>query len=235
LQGSHAVIRGGKRLKETGVDFISYLFWGGLVLALSAGMLLALSNSMAKVQAIFKSAHLRKYLSTGASVLAGVIILSAGLAAGKAFLPYAPPPQRVADRVRPDQASGEGTPPFGRWDEKSLPAGAKQDFSAHMVGIGSWYGHKFEGRRTASGEIFRSQELTLASRVIPLGSYVEITNLDNGQRLTARVNDRGPFIPGRKFDVSLGVAQKLAFQREGLANLRVRVLKPPSEGISGVR
>jgi hypothetical protein len=121
----HGVIGGGKRLKETGVDFISYLFWGGLVLALSAGILLALSNSLAKVQTIFKSAGLRKYLSTGASMLAGVIILSAGLAAGKAFLPYAPPPQSVSDWVQPDQASGGGTPPFGRWDEESPSAFAQ--------------------------------------------------------------------------------------------------------------
>lgn len=119
------------------MDFISYLFWGGLVLALSAGMLLALCSLMAKVQAILKSARLRKNLSIGAFMLAGVIILSAGLAAAKAFLPYAPPPQRVSDRVQPDRASREGTPPFGRWDEESLPAGAKQDFSGQIVGRAS--------------------------------------------------------------------------------------------------
>lgn len=215
------------------MDSIGYLFWGGLVLALSAGMLLVASSLMAKVQALRKSARLRKNLSIRASMLAGVIILSAGLVAATAFLPYAPPPQRLPDRVQPDRASGEGTPPFGRWDEESLPDRAKQDFSGQMVGIASWYGSKFEGRRTASGEVFRSRKLTLASRVIPLGSRVEITNLDNGQRLTARVNDRGPYIPGRQFDVSRGVAQKLVFQRQGLANLRVKVLTPPSDGISG--
>ncbi len=115
------------------MDFIGYLFWGGLVLALSAGMMLALSNLIAKVQGFLKSARLRKNFSIGASMLAGVIVLSAGLAAAKAFLPYAPPPQRVPDRVQPDRASGEGTPPFGRWDEESLPAGAKQAFSAQFA------------------------------------------------------------------------------------------------------
>ncbi len=221
-------------MKETVVDFIGYLFWGGLALVLSAGMMLAVSSLMAKVQALRKSARLRKNLSIGASILAGGIILSAGLVTAATFLPYASSSQRVPDRGQPDRASGEGTPPFGRWDEESLPAGAKKDFSGQMVGIASWYGSKFEGRLTASGEVFRSHKLTLASRVIPLGSRVEITNLDNGQRLTARVNDRGPYIPGRRFDVSRGVAQKLAFQRQGLANLRVKVLAPPPEdGISG--
>jgi soluble lytic murein transglycosylase-like protein len=107
------------------VDFIGYLFWGGLVLALSAGMLLARSNSLAKAQTISKSARLWKYFSTGASMLAGLIILSAGLVAADAFLQDAPPPQSVADWVQPYRASGEGTPPFGRWDEESPSAFAQ--------------------------------------------------------------------------------------------------------------
>jgi soluble lytic murein transglycosylase-like protein len=119
------------------VDFIDYLFWGGLVLALSAAMLAAGSGLMAKVQAPLKSARLRISLSIGASMLAGVIILSAGLVAAKAFLPYAPSSQRVPDRVQPDRVPGEGTPPFGRWDEESLPAGAKQDFSRQIAGVAS--------------------------------------------------------------------------------------------------
>jgi Transglycosylase SLT domain len=96
-----------------------------LVLALSPLILLALSNSMAKVQTIFKSARLRKCLSTGTSMLAGLLILSAGFGAAGAFLPYAPPPQQVPDRGQPYRASGEGTPPFGRWDEECPSAFAQ--------------------------------------------------------------------------------------------------------------
>jgi hypothetical protein len=108
------------------VDFTIYLFWGGLVLSLSAGMLLAASSLIAKVQAPLKSARLGKNLSIGASMLTGVIILSAGVLAAISFLPYAPPPQKEPDQVQPNRASGEGTPPFGRWDEKYIPALAKQ-------------------------------------------------------------------------------------------------------------
>ena len=104
------------------MDSIGYLFWGGLVLALSAGMLLAVSSLIAKVQAPLKSAGLKKNLSIGAAMLAGVIILSAGLVAATSFLQYAPPPHKEPDRVQPDRASGEGTPPFGRWDENSILA-----------------------------------------------------------------------------------------------------------------
>jgi 3D (Asp-Asp-Asp) domain-containing protein len=203
-----------------------------MVLTLSAGMMLALRKLMDRVRPFHKSVRLRKNLSIGAYMLAGVIILSAGLVTATVFLPYAPPPPNVPD-LQPSWVPEEGTPPFGRWDEESLPAGAKQGFSGQVVGIGSWYGRNFEGRRTASGEVFRSHKLTLASRVIPLGSRVEITNLENGQKVTARVNDRGPYIPGRRFDVSRGVAQQLAFKRQGLAKLRVKVLAPPPDGISG--
>jgi Transglycosylase SLT domain len=120
------------------VDFIGYLFWGGLVLALSAGVLLAVSSLIGKLQALFSSARLRKNLSIGASVLAGVIILSAGLVAATSFLPYTPPPPRGLEQLQPDRASGEGTPPFGRWDEESIPAGAKQAFSGQKVSSASF-------------------------------------------------------------------------------------------------
>lgn len=104
------------------MDSVGYLFWGGLVLALSAGMLLAVSSLMAKFQAPLKSARLKKNLSIGASMLAGVIILSAWLVAATSFLQYGPSPLKEPDRVQPDRASGEGTPPFGRWDENSILA-----------------------------------------------------------------------------------------------------------------
>jgi soluble lytic murein transglycosylase-like protein len=115
------------------MDFIGYLFWGGMVLALSPFIVLAVSSLIGKLQALFRSAHLRKNLSIGASVLAGVIILSAGFLAATSFLLYAPPPQK-----EPDRASGQGTPPFGRWDEESIPAGAKQAFSGRKVSSASF-------------------------------------------------------------------------------------------------
>jgi hypothetical protein len=102
------------------VDFTGYLFWGGLVLTLAASGLLA-GSLMSKVVAPLKSARRRKSLSIGASILGGVIILSAGLVAAIPFLPYVPPPQKELDRLHQDWASREGTPPFGRWDEPHTP------------------------------------------------------------------------------------------------------------------
>jgi hypothetical protein len=102
------------------VDFTGYLFWGGFVLTLAAGGLLA-ASLMSKVVDPLKSARRRNSLSIGASILGGVIILSAGLVAAISFLPYVPPPQKEPDRLQPEWASREGTPPFGRWDEPHTP------------------------------------------------------------------------------------------------------------------
>ena len=96
--------------------------------------------------------------------------------------------------------------------------------SPGQTGIASWYGGRFHGRRTASGEIYDMHEMTAAHRTLPLGSVVEITNLDNGRSTVARINDRGPFIRNRIVDCSHAVAKSLGFTADGLAPVRVRVL-----------
>ena len=93
-----------------------------------------------------------------------------------------------------------------------------------QTGVASWYGGSFHGRRTASGEIFDSHQLTVAHPTLPLGSVVEITNLENGRSAVARINDRGPFVRPRIIDCSHAVANALGFVADGLANVRVRVL-----------
>jgi rare lipoprotein A len=77
------------------------------------------------------------------------------------------------------------------------------------TGLASWYGRKFHGRKTSSGEPFDMFKLTAAHRTLPLPSYVRVTNLDNGQSIVVRVNDRGPFHKGRIMDLSYAAAAKL--------------------------
>ncbi len=93
-----------------------------------------------------------------------------------------------------------------------------------QTGIASWYGGRFHGRRTASGEIFDKNDLTVAHRTLPLGSVVEITNLENGRSAVARINDRGPYVRPRIVDCSQAVASALGFAKDGLASVRVRLL-----------
>jgi rare lipoprotein A len=93
-------------------------------------------------------------------------------------------------------------------------------------GIASWYGPNFHGRRTSSGEPYDMYRPTAAHRTLPIPTYVEVTNLENGRRVVVRVNDRGPFHDGRIIDLSYLAARKLGFVGAGTARVRVRALEP---------
>ena len=104
----------------------------------------------------------------------------------------------------------------------------RNDPSYNKVGNASWYGDAFHGRLTANGELFDMNTLSAAHTTLPLPSYVEVTNLDNGYSLTVRVNDRGPFARNRIIDLSRRAATLLRFRNRGTANVRVRYLGPAS-------
>jgi rare lipoprotein A len=91
-------------------------------------------------------------------------------------------------------------------------------------GIASWYGTKFHGRRTSSGEVFDMFQISAAHKFLPLPVYVKVTNLDNGQSLIAKVNDRGPFHDDRIIDLSYAAAIKLGYANQGTAKVRIEVL-----------
>lgn len=95
------------------------------------------------------------------------------------------------------------------------------------TGLASWYGEKFHGRPTATGEIFDMNRVSAAHKTLPLPATVEVINLENGRVLTVRVNDRGPFVRGRIIDLSRRAAQLLGFEKQGVARVRVRL--NPSE------
>ena len=96
--------------------------------------------------------------------------------------------------------------------------------SPSRVGIASWYGPGFNGKRTANGEIYDQEDLTAASTVLPLGTRAMVTNLDNARSVEVRINDRGPFVEGREIDLSHRAAQVLGIVRPGTARVRVDVL-----------
>ena len=93
------------------------------------------------------------------------------------------------------------------------------------VGLASYYGGKFHGRRTASGERYDMHDLTAAHPVLKFGSRVEVTNLRNGRKVRVRINDRGPFKRGRIIDLSYAAAKKIGMLKRGLVKVRVRLLK----------
>lgn len=92
------------------------------------------------------------------------------------------------------------------------------------TGLASWYGDQFNGRPTATGERFDMHALTAAHKTLPLPGLVEVTNLANGRRIVARVNDRGPFVDSRIIDLSRGSADALGLLQAGVGEVRVRYL-----------
>lgn len=94
----------------------------------------------------------------------------------------------------------------------------------HERGTASWYGSKFHGRRTSSGEPYDMHLATAAHKTLPLPTYAEVTNLDNGRKVTVKINDRGPFKDDRLIDMSYGAALRLDMIGSGTARVDVRVI-----------
>ncbi len=94
----------------------------------------------------------------------------------------------------------------------------------HEQGVASWYGSKFHGRRTSSGEPYDMHLATAAHKSLPLPTYAEVTNLDNGHKVIVKINDRGPFKDGRLIDLSYGAALRLDMIATGTARVDVRVI-----------
>ena len=106
-------------------------------------------------------------------------------------------------------------------------------------GIASWYGPKFHGRRTSSGETYDMYKMTAAHKTLPLPTYLSVRNLSTGREIVVRVNDRGPFHGDRILDLSYAAASKLGIARQGTGLVEVKALvpgtgAPPAAGSSGV-
>ena len=98
-----------------------------------------------------------------------------------------------------------------------------------LEGIASYYAEPYNGRRTANGEIFDSyNEMTAAHKTLPFNTVVRVKNLNNGEEVDVRINDRGPFIKGRVIDLSLIAAKQIDLVRAGIAPVKLKVLKDGS-------
>jgi rare lipoprotein A len=95
-------------------------------------------------------------------------------------------------------------------------------------GLASWYGGKFQGRVTSSGEVFDTNLLTAAHKTLPFGTLVKVTNLDNGRCTVVKINDRGPFVEGRIIDLSRAAAEQIDMVGTGTARVSLEVLSFPA-------
>ncbi|MDQ7003166.1 MAG: septal ring lytic transglycosylase RlpA family protein [Ghiorsea sp.] len=102
----------------------------------------------------------------------------------------------------------------------------------NQVGIASWYGKKFHGRKTANGETYNMYAMTAAHTILPMPSLVLVTNLENGKSVKVKVNDRGPFAKGRLIDLSYAAAKALGYVHKGTARVRVQTLNARQHRVS---
>jgi len=108
------------------------------------------------------------------------------------------------------------------------------DFNAsnyRQQGIASWYGTKFHGRKTSSGEPYDMYAMTAAHKTLPLPSYVKVKNLRNDREVIVKVNDRGPFVDGRIIDLSYAAAQKLDIVGHGTAHVEIETVLPTANAV----
>jgi len=110
-----------------------------------------------------------------------------------------------------------------------LPGGNVQ------TGIASWYGGEFHGKRTSSREVYDMNDLTAAHNTLPLGTFVAVINLNNGQSVVVRINDRGPFVKNRVIDLSYAAARALDMIGTGTAPVRIEVLADISPPLAVLR
>ncbi|WP_029519824.1 septal ring lytic transglycosylase RlpA family protein [Persephonella sp. IF05-L8] len=94
-----------------------------------------------------------------------------------------------------------------------------------IKGIASYYGKKFHGRKTASGERYNMYKYTAAHKYLPFGTILLVKNLKNGRTVKVRINDRGPFVKGRVLDLSYAAAKKLGMLRAGIVPVIAKVLR----------
>jgi len=102
-------------------------------------------------------------------------------------------------------------------------------------GIASWYGTKFHGRRTSSGESYDMLSMSAAHKTLPIPAYAKVTNLDNGKQVTVKINDRGPFVKGRIIDLSYAAAHQIGMTEKGTARVEVETLTFSPTGMSSNR
>jgi rare lipoprotein A len=92
-------------------------------------------------------------------------------------------------------------------------------------GVASWYGYDYPARCTANGETYDKEALTAAHKTLPFNTIVRVENLENGKRVTVRINDRGPFVPGRIIDLSQKAAGEIEILEQGLADVGLYLIK----------
>jgi rare lipoprotein A len=142
--------------------------------------------------------------------------------------PHERPPanlDRVADAVpRSEPLHKFANRPYEALGKRYVPMTSLQPF--RQRGLASWYGKRYHGQKTSSGEVYDMYAMTAAHPTLPIPSYVRVTNVANGRSVVVRVNDRGPFHAGRVIDLSYVAAYKLGYIQAGSAQVELEAIVP---------
>jgi len=142
--------------------------------------------------------------------------------------PHANPPDNLDDIPnaipKNEPLYKHSSKPYIALGEKYTPLKSAQSYKKR--GVASWYGKLFHGKKTATGEVYDMYSMTAAHTVLPLPSYVKVTNVENGRSVIVRVNDRGPFKHEREIDLSYAAAYKLRLIEKGSGLVEVEAIDP---------
>lgn len=123
-----------------------------------------------------------------------------------------------------EQLSRRGNKPYEVFGQRYHPMKSHKNYKES--GLASWYGTKFHGKTTSSGEPYDLYKMTAAHRTLPLPTYARVTNTQNGRSIIVKVNDRGPFHSNRLIDLSYAAARKLGIYGHGTGHVMVEALDP---------
>lgn len=143
----------------------------------------------------------------------------------RAYSPPPPPDIRSTPSKRPAERAPEPTE-----SSRSVPAHIPESYGkpiSTQIGLASWYGPPYAGRKGADGKVYNQNAMTAAHLTLPLGTLVRVTNLSNNESAVVRITDRGPFVRGRIIDLSLAAAKATGVYRAGVARVRVEAFAPP--------
>ena len=142
-------------------------------------------------------------------------------------LPSLSPPNMYLPTLSYLSFPSSGEKKKAKADEKEFSTILPQDEEKTVqTGMASWYGPGFHGKRTANGEVYNQHALTAAHRTLPLGARAVVTNVNTGESVEVRINDRGPYKYGRVIDLSYAAARRIGMWTEGVVPVRVEVLNP---------
>ena len=121
---------------------------------------------------------------------------------------------------------GAGSPRFTSRERPEPPVPyTASPAASQMAGVASFYADEFNGRITASGEVYNMDDMTAAHRTLPFGTKVRVTSIDTGRSVVVRINDRGPFKDDRVIDLSLGAAKQLGLIAAGTGRVVLQILE----------